>query len=86
MVVYPQCRGASGEGKVICLINAVLDDYYSGRISSSLARRRLNYLIALNESNGWTRSGVVRALVREAMQEIEGPRRARAAAMYSVIY
>ena len=67
---YPQCRPYSGMGKVHCLINAILDDYYRGRISADTAKSRLIYLIALNRVNKWGPENVVRSLVYEAISEL----------------
>lgn len=84
-LVYPQCKNAKGMGKVHCLINAILDDYYSGRIDKDRARARLIYLIALNRANQWGPDKAVRDLVYEALEEIgwaprKGRRRAEAEA------
>ena len=70
MVKYPQCRDAKGPFKVLCLINAITTDYYEGRISPELAKKRLIYLIALNKVNGWMPDEAVKRLVYEAVNEL----------------
>ena len=69
-LVYPQCRPYTGPGKVYCLINAIMDDYYHGRISAGTAQSSLIYLIALNKVNHWMSDDAIKRLVYEAVSEL----------------
>ena len=89
MVVYPQCRPYTGPGKVYCLINAIMDDYYHGRIDAGTAQSRLIYLIALNRGNKWVGDDVIRRLVYEAVSELpsyKGERLRKSIAKYGYAY
>lgn len=72
MVVYRQCEGLRGSAKMNCLINAILSDYFSGRIDRNTAVARLRYLVALNATQNWVSQDEAYRLVASAIQRIGG--------------